>query len=157
MTEETKEVAEKEVEAAKKAEKAPKKAQTKFIRTAKGKKRQFKTIPRGRAYINATLNNTIVTITDPNGNAITWASAGNCGFRGPKKSTPYAASLVINKIADNLEPYGMRELHVITNGIGGGRDSALRTLNSKGFTVLSIREVTAIPHNGCRARRPRRV
>ncbi len=150
-------MSEEAVKEVKKNEAAEKKVQAKFIRTAKGKKRQFKSIPRGRAYVNASVNNTIITITDPNGNVVTWASSGNCGFKGPKKATPYAASVVVNKVADNLEPYGMRELHIITNGIGGGRDSAIRTLNSKGFSILSIKEVTPVPHNGCRPRRVRRV
>lgn len=162
MSEETKVVEQTTEEQAPKAEAskekaAPKKNQAKFIRTAKGKRRQLKTIPRGRAYVNATLNNTIVTITDPNGNVVAWASSGNCGFKGPKKATPYAASVVVEKVMENLEPYGMREVHIVTNGIGGGRDSAIRTLNAKGLSILSIKEVTPVPHNGCRPRRPRRV
>jgi small subunit ribosomal protein S11 len=131
--------------------------QKKFIRTAKGKRRQLKRIPRGRAYIQASLNNTIVTISDENGNMIAWASSGNCGFKGPKKATPYAASVVVEKVVDAIAPYDMREVHVITKGIGGGRDSAIRTLNTKGLEVLSIKEVTPVPHNGCRPRKARRV
>ncbi len=128
-----------------------------YIRSAKGKRRALKTIPKGRAYIHASLNNTIITITDLNGNVITWSSAGNCGFRGPKKSTPYAASIVAGKVADKMEPFSMKELQVFTTGIGSGRDSAIRTLNTKGFNIISIKETTPVPHNGCRARRPRRV
>ncbi|MBU0613996.1 30S ribosomal protein S11 [Patescibacteria group bacterium] len=128
-----------------------------YIRSAKGKKRALKTIPKGRAYIHSSLNNTIITITDPNGNVVTWASAGNCGFRGPKKSTPYAASIIATKVAEKLEPFGMKELHVFTTGIGSGRDSAIRTLNTKGFNISAIQDTTPIPHNGCRSRRPRRV
>lgn len=131
--------------------------QAKMLRTAKGKKRQAKTVPQGKAFINASLNNTIVSITDNNGNVIAWASSGNCGFRGPKKATPFAASVVVEKVAELLEPYGVKELHVISKGIGGGRDSAIRTLHAKGFNLLSIKEVTPVPHNGCRPRRPRRV
>lgn len=133
------------------------KAQKKYIRSAKGKKRTFKTVPRGRAYINASLNNTMITITDQNGNAIAWASAGSSGFRGPKKATPYAASIVVNKIAEKMDDYGVKELSVIVKGIGNGRDGAIRSLNSKGYSIISIKEVTPVPHNGCRARRARRV
>lgn len=141
----------------KKDEKKTAKKQTKYIRTAKGKRRTKTTVPRGRAYIQASYNNTIVTITDPNGNTIAWATSGSVGFRGPKKATPYAASVLINKIADLLEPYGTKELAVFVTGIGGGRDSAVRSLNSKGFNITSIKELTPVPHNGCRPRRPRRV
>lgn len=126
-------------------------------RSAKGKKRQARTVPIAKAYIQASINNTIVTITDLNGNTLAWASSGNCGFRGPKKATPYAASIVVEKVVELLEPFGVKELHIISSGIGGGRDSAVRTFNSKGLTVLSIKEVTPVPHNGCRPRKPRRV
>lgn len=134
-----------------------KKQQKQFVRTAKGKRRSLKAIPRGRAYIQASINNTIVTITDPNGNTIGWASAGGVGFRGPKKATPFAAGKVVEKLTERVAPYGVKELHVVVNGIGGGRDSAIRTLNAQGFNVLSIKEVTPVPHNGCRPRRARRV
>ncbi|MCH8049444.1 30S ribosomal protein S11 [Patescibacteria group bacterium] len=127
------------------------------MRTAKGKRRAFKQVSRGRAYIKASLNNTVVTITDLNGNTIAWATAGSCGFRGPKKSTPYAASIIINKIAEKLEPLGTKELAVFIKGIGSGRDSAVRSLNAKGFIISSIKELTPVPHNGCRRRRPRRM
>ncbi|MDP2631462.1 MAG: 30S ribosomal protein S11 [Candidatus Uhrbacteria bacterium] len=133
------------------------KKQTKYIRTAKGKKRTVKQVPRGRAYIYASLNNTIITVTDPNGNTLAWATAGNCGFKGPKKATPYAASIVVNKIVDKIEPLGVKEVHLIVKGIGSGRDSAIRSLNSKGINILSIKEVTPLAHNGCRAPRQRRV
>ncbi|PIQ67768.1 30S ribosomal protein S11 [Candidatus Uhrbacteria bacterium CG_4_9_14_3_um_filter_41_35] len=133
------------------------KKQPKFIRTAKGKKRTVKSHPKGRAYVQSTLNNTIVTLTDANGNVLTWASAGNCGFKGPKKATPYAASIIINKVADKAEALGMKDLQVFVTGIGNGRDSAIRTLNAKGFNIVSIKETTPVPHNGCRARRPRRI
>lgn len=131
--------------------------QAKYSRTAKGRKRILKSYPRGRAYIHASLNNTIVTITDPNGNVLTWASAGGSGFRGPKKATPFAASQVIDKIAEKASVYGVKDLHVIVTGIGNGRDSAIRSLNAKGFNILSIKEVTPMAHNGCRPRRPRRM
>lgn len=154
-TEDTADVAVEEKAEEKKVVK--KQPQSKFTRTAKGKKRATKTHPKGRAYVHASLNNTIVTLTDSNGNVLTWASAGNCGFKGPKKATPYAASIIVNKVADKAEAFGMKEIQVFVTGIGNGRDSAVRTLNAKGFNIVSIKETTPVPHNGCRARRPRRI
>ena len=142
---------------AKEEKKAPAKKQSKYFRTAKGKRRASRQIPRGRAYVQATQNNTIITITDENGNVVTWASSGSCGFKGPKKATPFAASKVAEKIADQCEPFGLKELSVFVCGIGNGRDSAVRSLNARGFTINSIKETTPVPHNGCRPRRPRRV
>lgn len=133
------------------------KTATKALRTAKGKKRSAKTVPQAKAHVYASLNNTIVSVTDNNGNVLAWASAGNAGFRGPKKATPFAASVVVEKVAELLQPYGTKDLHIITKGIGGGRDSSIRTFNAKGFNILSIKEITPIPHNGCRPRRARRV
>ncbi len=138
-----------------KSEKA--KAEAKYTRTAKGKKRAVKAVPRGRAYIQASLNNTIVTITDPNGNTLCLASAGGVGFRGPKKATPFAASQVVEKLSERVAKFGVKDVHVVVTGIGGGRDSAIRTLNTQGFNILSIKEVTPVAHNGCRPRRARRV
>ncbi len=129
----------------------------KTLRTAKGKKRVMRTIPQGRAYIQASFNNTIVTLTDPNGNTVTWSSAGNCGFKGPKKATPYAASVIVKKIAEASAVYGLKDLHVFVSGIGNGRDGALRALNGNGFNVLSINDLTPVAHNGCRPRRARRM
>ena len=148
---------EEQAKAAVQEEKKPAAKQSKYIRTAKGKKRAMQTVPRGRAYIFASLNNTIVTITDQNGNTLAWASAGHCGFRGPKKATPFAASQIIERLATKVEPFGVKELAVFIAGIGAGRDSAIRSLNAKGFNVTSIKETTPVPHNGCRPRRPRRV
>lgn len=125
--------------------------------TAKGKKRTMRQVPAGRAYIHASFNNTIVSVTDPNGNVIAWSSAGNCGFRGPKKATPYAASVIVKKVAEKAQQYGLRDLHVFVTGIGNGRDGSLRALNGAGFNILSIKDTTPIPHNGCRPRRARRV
>lgn len=144
-------------EAPKKEKEVKKSAQKKYTRTAKGKKRAVQSVPKGRAYISASLNNTIITITDPNGNTVAWASAGGAGFRGPKKATPYAASKVVDKIADKLEELGTKELQLFIRGIGSGRDSAIRSLNSKGINITGIKELTPVPHNGCRPRRARRV
>lgn len=131
--------------------------QKKYTRTAKGKKRAIQSVPRGRAYIKASLNNTIITITDQNGNTVAWASAGGAGFRGPKKATPYAASKVVDMIGEKLEALGTKELQVFVTGIGSGKDSAIRSLNSKGVNISGIKELTPVPHNGCRPRRARRV
>ncbi len=125
--------------------------------TAKGKKRVVRQVPQGRAYIHASYNNTIVSLTDPNGNLLAWASAGNSGFKGPKKATPYAASVVVKKAADKSVVYGLRDVHVFVTGIGNGRDGALRALNGNNLNVLSIKDMTPVAHNGCRPRRARRV
>lgn len=121
------------------------------------KKKAVRQIPQGRAYVHASFNNTIVSLTDANGNVIAWASAGNCGFRGPKKATPYAASVIVKKLADKVEPFGLKDVIVFVTGIGNGRDAAVRALNGHGFNVLSIKDTTPVPHNGCRPRRARRV
>jgi len=144
-------VAEKEKASAKKAN------QKKYVRTAKGKKRTAQSVTRGRIYIKASLNNTIITVTDQNGNTVAWASAGAAGFRGPKKATPYAASKVVDTIAEKLDALGMKEAFIFVKGIGNGRDSAIRSLNSKGINITGIKELTPVPHNGCRPRRARRV
>ncbi len=134
-----------------------KKAAEKQLRTAKGKKRVARIVPQGRAYVHASFNNTIVTLTDLNGNTIAWASAGNCGFKGPKKATPFAASMIVKKAAEIAAPYGLKDLMVFVSGIGNGRDGALRALNGTGFNVVSIKDVTPVAHNGCRPRRARRM
>lgn len=136
---------------------APKKGGDKQLRTAKGKKRVARAVPQGRAYVHASFNNTIVTLTDMNGNTLAWASAGNCGFKGPKKATPYAASVIVKKVAEQVASYGLKDVHVFVTGIGNGRDGALRAMNANGINVLSIKDLTPVPHNGCRPRRARRV
>ena len=124
---------------------------------AKAKRRVKKTVYEGNVYIQATFNNTIVTITDLNGNALSWASAGGLGFRGAKKSTPYAAQTAAETAAKKALDCGLREVHVYGKGPGVGRESAIRTLGGLGLQVKSIRDVTPIPHNGCRPRKTRRV
>lgn len=121
------------------------------------KKKQVKQVLRGRAYIQATYNNTVITITDPNGNTLAWASSGMGGFKGPKKATPYAASVVVKNLMEKLEPYGLKEVNVFVKGIGGGREGAIRALHTNGLNVVSINDVTPIPHNGCRPPKRRRV
>ena len=123
----------------------------------KVKKNKKKQVPRGRAYITATYNNTIVTFTDPNGNAIAQSSAGRCGFKGPKKSTPYAAGIIGRAAAQKVQEMGLRDVDVFVKGVGSGRDGAIRALNAQGFNMLSIRDITPIPHNGCRPKKQRRM
>ncbi|MFA5185585.1 MAG: 30S ribosomal protein S11 [Patescibacteria group bacterium] len=114
-------------------------------------------ISHGRAYIQATYNNTIVTLADLNGNVLAWSSAGSSGFKGPKKSTPYAASLVVKNALDKAAESGIKEVNVFISGVGQGREGAIRAFQANNIAVLSIKDVTPIPHNGCRAPRPRRV
>lgn len=121
------------------------------------KKKEKKTVYEGMVYIQATFNNTIVTITDLNGNAVSWASAGGLGFRGAKKSTPFAAQTTAETAAQKAIDFGLREVHVFVKGPGVGRESAIRSLGALGLKVKSIRDVTPIPHNGCRPRKTRRV
>jgi small subunit ribosomal protein S11 len=120
-------------------------------------KKKYRAVSTGRAYIQATYNNTIVTFTDADGNALAACSAGEAGFRGAKKATPFAASIIVEKASEKVAPYGLKELHVYVKGVGMGRDSAVRALNANGFTVLSLKDVTPVPHNGCRPRKPRRI
>lgn len=124
----------------------------------KKKKKGVQKVSVGNAYITATYNNTIVTLTDAQGNVISWASAGIAGFKGPKKSTPYAAQIITRIAVEKAkEDYGLEEVSVFVKGVGTGRESAVRALNANGINVTSIKDVTPIPHNGCRARKPRRV
>ena len=121
------------------------------------KKKEKKTVYEGKVFIQATFNNTIVTVTDIMGNAISWASAGGLGFRGAKKSTPYAAQMTAETAATKAKDFGLTEVHVFVKGPGVGRESAIRSLGALGLTVKSIRDITPIPHNGCRPRKSRRV
>jgi small subunit ribosomal protein S11 len=121
------------------------------------KKREKKSVFEGNVYIQATFNNTIVTFTDLTGNGISWASAGSLGFRGAKKSTPYAAQTTAETAAKKAMDVGLREVHVYVKGPGVGRESAIRSLGNLGLWVKSIKDVTPIPHNGCRPRKSRRV
>ena len=121
------------------------------------KKKTKKTVIEGNVYIQATFNNTIITITDINGNAIARSSAGGLGFRGAKKSTPYAAQTTCETAAKKAMDFGLREVNVFVKGPGVGRESAIRTLGVLGLKVRTIRDVTPIPHNGCRPRKTRRV
>jgi small subunit ribosomal protein S11 len=121
------------------------------------KKRERKNIVTGVAHVNASFNNTMITIADAQGNTISWSSAGTMGFKGSRKSTPYAAQVAGEDVAKKAQEHGVRTLEVEVAGPGSGRESALRALQAAGFMVTSIRDVTPIPHNGCRPRKRRRV
>ena len=121
------------------------------------KKKEKKNVPLGVAHIQASFNNTIVTITDTRGNTISWASAGQNGFKGSRKSTPYAAQVTAEAAARRAQENGMRTVGVYVKGPGAGRESAMRAINAAGFKVAFIRDVTPIPHNGCRPPKRRRV
>ena len=124
---------------------------------AKVRKREKKTITSGVAHVNASFNNTMITITDAQGNTIAWSSAGTKGFKGSRKSTPFAAQLAAEDAAHKAMEHGMRSLSVFVKGPGSGRESALRALASTGFKITLIRDLTPIPHNGCRPPKRRRV
>ncbi|MBK8907580.1 MAG: 30S ribosomal protein S11 [Rhodospirillales bacterium] len=121
------------------------------------RRRERKNITSGVAHINATFNNTLITITDAQGNAISWSSSGSQGFKGSRKSTPYAAQVAAEDAGRKAAEHGMKTLEVEVKGPGSGRESALRALQSAGFVITAIRDVTPIPHNGCRPRKRRRV
>tara|TARA_Y100000031_G_C8110845_1_gene333401 strand:+ start:179 stop:574 length:396 start_codon:yes stop_codon:yes gene_type:complete len=124
---------------------------------SRSKKKAMRQVSQGCVYIQATYNNTIVTFTDLNGNTLAWSSAGNCGFKGPKKATPYAASIIVKAASERVKESGLKEVSVFVKGVGSGRDSAVRALNANGFHVLSLKDVTPLPHNGCRPRKARRI
>ena len=132
-------------------------ADKKKTTTAKPRRRERKSIPRGQAHIQATFNNTIVTLTDPNGNTISWGSAGGQNFKGSRKSTPYAAQVTAEVAARKAMEHGLRHVEVFVKGPGSGREAAIRALQGAGLTVTAITDVTPIPHNGCRPPKRRRV
>jgi len=124
---------------------------------SRARRRERKSVPRGRAYIQSTFNNTLITLTDPNGNVVSWSSAGSAGFKGSRKSTPYAAQMAAETAARRAMDHGMRQVDVFVRGPGSGREAAIRSLQAAGISILSIRDVTPIPHNGCRPPKRRRV
>jgi small subunit ribosomal protein S11 len=143
--------------AKKKADKKPqKKVMAKKPLKKRGKK-VVKQVTLGNAYIKATYNNTIITLTDANGDVIITGSAGQSGFRGPKKSTPFAAGIIVSKAIDKARITGLKEVNVFVKGVGSGREAAIRAINTNGIHVVSVKDTTPIPHNGCRAKKPRRV
>ncbi len=121
------------------------------------KRRERNSIPAGRAYIQSTFNNTIVTLTDPKGNVLAWGSSGTAGFKGSRKGTPYAAQLAARETARKGMEHGLRQVDVYVKGPGSGREAAIRSLQGAGLHITSIRDVTPVPHNGCRPPKRRRV
>ncbi|HEX2752880.1 MAG TPA: 30S ribosomal protein S11 [Alphaproteobacteria bacterium] len=121
------------------------------------RKKEKKNISAGVAHVNSTFNNTIVTISDAQGNTISWSSAGHLGFKGSRKSTPYAAQVTAEDAGKKAKEHGMKSLEVLVKGPGSGRESALRALQAVGFGITSIQDITPVPHNGCRPRKRRRV
>lgn len=126
-------------------------------RRRQARRRERKSVPVGRAYIQSTFNNTLVTLTDPNGNAIASSSAGTAGFKGSRKSTPYAAQMAAELAVRRAMEHGLRQVEVYVRGTGSGREAAIRSLQAAGLTITSIRDVTPVPHNGCRPPKRRRV
>ncbi len=126
-------------------------------KTTRVRRRERKSIPKGRAYIQSTFNNTIITLTDLLGNTIAWGSSGTVGFKGSRKGTPYAAQMAAEQTARRGMEHGLRQVEVYVKGPGSGREAAIRSLQSAGLVVTGIRDVTPIPHNGCRPPKRRRV
>ncbi|MCD4782382.1 MAG: 30S ribosomal protein S11 [Candidatus Eremiobacteraeota bacterium] len=123
----------------------------------RSKKKERKNVPRGIAHIQSTFNNTIITISDPNGNTLAWSSAGGMGFKGSKKSTPFAAQMAADYVAKKAQENGVRIVEVYVKGPGSGREAAIRSLQAAGLEISLIKDVTPIPHNGCRPPKRRRV
>lgn len=123
----------------------------------KKKKKIKNQILKGRASIQCTYNNTIVSLCDINGAVLAWSSSGHLGFKGAKKSTPYASTQVVAEVSEKVKKYGLQELEVFVKGVGSGREAAIRALANNGFNILTIKDITPVPHNGCRPRKPRRV
>ncbi len=156
-TQESKSGAGEEGETKKKEAKKDEKKQKKSKKAKKKKNKEIRKVSIGRAYIKASYNNTMITLTDNNGNVLITGSAGQLGFKGPKKSTPYASSIIVRDIINKVKSYGLQTVSVFVNGVGAGRESAVRALNANGLNILSIKDITPVPHNGCRAKKPRRV
>lgn len=125
--------------------------------TTRGKAKDKRQVAHGQAFVHSTFNNTIVTITDPQGNTLCWASAGHVGFKGSRKGTPFAAQLAAENAAKKAHDHGMKTVDVYVSGPGGGRETAIRSLHANGLEVKSLRDVTPVPHNGCRPPKKRRV
>ncbi|MBM2824595.1 MAG: rpsK [Dehalococcoidales bacterium] len=135
----------------------PEKEKEKEKKRPRARKRERKAIPAGKAYVQSTFNNTVVTLTDPQGNVIAWGSSGTAGFTGSRKGTPYAAQLAARDAAKKAMEQGLRQVEVFVKGPGSGREAAIRSLQSAGLYITSIVDVTPVPHNGCRPPKRRRV
>lgn len=120
-------------------------------------KKTIEMVPRGKVYVTATFNNTLITLTDERGNVLSWSSAGNSGFKGTKKATPYAATQATKAAFEKAQPYDLRDVYIYVSGVGSGRDAAVRAVGQTGVTVTGIKDITPIPHNGPRPKKPRRV
>jgi small subunit ribosomal protein S11 len=129
------------------------------VSLATPKKRSLvrKHVPRAQAYIVCSYNNTLITVTDPSGNVLGWCSSGSLGFKGPKKSTPFAATLVAQKVIEKTARFGLKEIQIYIKGVGGGREASVRAFGNAGLASSLIKDNTPVPHNGCRAKKPRRV
>ncbi|MBI2415079.1 MAG: 30S ribosomal protein S11 [Candidatus Kerfeldbacteria bacterium] len=125
--------------------------------TTKKKRKKRKVVTKGRIYVHSSYNNTVISFTDEQGNALAQGSAGRYGFKGPKKSTPYAAGVVVRETAERVKDTGLKDVSIFIKGIGSGRDGALRAIATTGFNIIDIKDLTPIPHNGCRPKKPRRV
>lgn len=123
----------------------------------KKSKKNKKFVTKGKVFVQATYNNTIVTMADWNGNSLAWASAGLLGFKGAKKATPFAAGEIVRTVSEKVKDMGLKDVDVYVKGIGSGREAAVRALNANGFNILAIHDTTPVPHNGCRPKKPRRV
>lgn len=121
------------------------------------RKTKSKSVPHGRIYIRSSFNNTIITATDQIGNVIAWASAGNLGFAGARKSTPYAAQVAMKDLIERIKNFNVKDVQIFVSGVGAGREQAVRAFTGSGIDVLNIKDITPIPHNGVRVRRPRKV
>ena len=127
-------------------------------RVVKSKSKKVKkVVTSGKAYVKASYNNTLITFTDLSGDVLSWSSAGHVGFSGPKKSTPFASQSIVRDAATKAKERGLKEVRVFVKGVGSGREAAIRAINANGINILSIKDITPIPHNGCRPKKPRRV
>jgi small subunit ribosomal protein S11 len=128
-----------------------------MAQTPSRRKKKIVDVPKGRLYVQSTFNNTIITLTDSQGNVLAWETAGHSGFRGARKSTPYAAQVAMKSVLDKGAVFNMKEVDIYVKGVGSGRESAVRALQGSGLTVSQIRDITPIAHNGCRPKKVRRV
>jgi len=149
----------KEVKTEETKEKAEETKKTSADLSAKAKKKNFKRrhVAKARAYILCSYNNTSITISDLNGNVLGWSTSGSLGFKGPKKATPFAATLVAQKAVEKTARYGIKDIEIYIRGVGGGREASVRALGNAGLSINSIKDITPMPHNGCRPKKPRRV
>ena len=145
----------KKTEAAKEGKKIEKKVEKQAVK--KKKKKIRRQVLRGQAHVQCTYNNTLVTFSDLGGKVLAWSSAGSLGFKGAKKATPYAATQIVNAATEKVSKYGLREIEVYVKGVGSGREASIRALANNDFEIILIKDITPIPHNGCRPRKPRRV